>query len=394
MAVVGITSNQPVTGPNPFALGFRPMFLLAGLAGLLLMAIWLLQLAGIIPATVHYPGHYWHSHEMLFGYTAAVIIGFLLTASKNWTGIQTLHGRWLAGLGLLWLVGRILPFLPVSGWLVAIVDLAFLLLAGIAVGYPVVKTRQYRNLVFTPIVLGLWIANLCMQLQFLGIATTAELGSRLATGLVTLLMVIMGTRVIPFFIERGTGGKNRQMKALDIIGNLSVAVWLIAWVAYGDDPLSGSLAGISALLLMIRWAGWHIPDLWRAPLLWILYLGFLFIPLGFTLRLLASLGWYTPGLATHAFTAGAIGCLTLGMMARVALGHTGRPLQHNGLILGSFLLIVPSAVIRLLAGTQQFAEHYSTMLYLSGGFWIAAFLLFVINYFPVLVMARVDGRPG
>ena len=177
MAVVGITTAKPVTGPNPFALGFRPMFLLAGLSGVLLMAVWLLVLAGALPAPTHYPGHYWHSHEMLFGYTVAVITGFLLTASKNWTGIQTLHGKWLAAFSLLWLAGRLAPFLPIPAWSVATIDLAFLLLAGIAVGYPVIKARQFNNLVFTPIVFGLWLANLLMHLQFLDVATTAEIGS-------------------------------------------------------------------------------------------------------------------------------------------------------------------------------------------------------------------------
>jgi uncharacterized protein involved in response to NO len=395
MAVVGITTNKPVTGPNPFALGFRPMFLLAGLSGMLLMALWLLQLAGTLPPPAHYPGHYWHSHEMLFGYTAAVIVGFLLTASRNWTGVPTLHGPWLAGLGLLWLAGRILPFLDsFSGLAVAVVDLAFLLLAGIAIGYPVVKTRQVKNLLFTPIVLGLWTANLLMQLQFLDIAGTAETGSRLGTGLIALLMVVMGTRVIPFFIERGTGGKVLQSKPLDITGNLFVAAWLIVWVLQGDSPVSGVLAAIAALLLLIRWAGWHNAGLWRVSLLWVLYLGFLFIPVGLAMRLGVTLGWMLSSGATHAVTAGAIGSLTIGMMARVALGHTGRPLTHNRLILGSFLLIVPAGLFRLLASTPLYAEHYLFLVTLSGGLWAGAFLLFVINYLPVLIMARVDGRPG
>jgi uncharacterized protein involved in response to NO len=394
MAVVELTTNEPVTGPNPFTLGFRPMFLLAGLSGMLLMLQWLLLLGGLGPAPAHYPGHFWHSHEMLFGYTAAVIVGFLLTASRNWTGIQTLNGVWLAALALLWLAGRLLPFLAAPGWLVATIDLAFLLLAGIAVGYPVIKARQYKNLLFTPIVLGLWVANLLMHLQFLGITQSAGPGSRLAVGLIVLLIVIMGTRVIPFFIERGTGEKVLQSKSLDMAGNFFITAWLVVWVLDAEAPVAGVLAGIAGLLLLIRWARWHNAGLWRVPLLWILYLGFLFIPLGLGLRLAATFGWISPSLASHAFTAGAIGCLTLGMMARVALGHTGRPLEHNGLILSSFLLIVTAAAIRLLAGVPQLAEHYLTLIHVSGGFWITAFLLFVINYLPVLLMARVDGRPG
>jgi uncharacterized protein involved in response to NO len=370
------------------------MFLLAGLSGILLMALWLLILAGIIPAPSYYPGHYWHSHEMLFGYTVAVIAGFLLTASKNWTGIQTLHGKWLAALSLVWLTARVLPFTPAPHEVIAGIDLSFLLAAGIAIGHPVIKTRQFKNMLFTPIVLGLWSGNLLMHLQFLGIAETAEIGSRLGVGLITLLMVIMGTRVIPFFIERGTGGKTRTSTLHDTVGNLFLIAWFISWVAFGDQPVSGIFAAIAALLLVTRWAGWYIGTLWKSPLLWILYLGFLFIPLGLSMRLLTGFELATGSLSTHAFTAGAIGCLTVGMMARVSLGHTGRPLAHNPLILGVFFLIIPAAVTRLLAAIPQFTGHYETLLNLSGLLWIGAFLLFVMNFLPVLVMARVDGRPG
>lgn len=397
MAVVSVTSSKPVKGFQLFALGFRPFFLLAGLSAVVLMSLWLLMLAGWMTTPAYYPGHYWHSHEMLFGYTTAVIVGFLLTASRNWTGVQTLHGKWLAALSLVWLAARILPFTDVATFWIAAVDLSFLLLAGAAVAHPVLRTRQYKNMVFTPIVLGLWTANLLTHLQLLGFSeTTLEAGQRLATALIMMLIVVMGTRVIPFFIERGANvrGLSGRWPGIELVGNMAMALWVATYVIFGDNDISGSIAMVAALLLLIRVLGWYTSEMWEVPMLWILFFGFLWLPIGLAMRFMVTAGWLASSFSTHAFTAGVIGCLTLGMMARVTLGHTGRNITHNNVTVVLFIVALSVPITRLLPAIPFFADKNYSFLHLSGGLWVFAFLLFVLSFGGKLIMARVDGTPG
>ncbi|HBH36164.1 MAG TPA: NnrS family protein, partial [Gammaproteobacteria bacterium] len=171
MALLNINEQQPVMKRFAlFELGFRPFFLLAGISAVVLMSLWLLMWSGWMQRPLYYPDNWWHVHEMLLGYTSVVIVGFLLTASRNWTGVQTLHGAWLAALSGLWVIARILPFTPASGIWIAVIDLLFLFFSGIAVAIPVLRVKQYKNMIFTPIVLGLWVANLLMHLQLLDLA--------------------------------------------------------------------------------------------------------------------------------------------------------------------------------------------------------------------------------
>ena len=396
MAVVPLTTSNKVTGVQLFALGFRPFFLLAGLSGLVLMSLWLLMLANWIAVPAYYPGHYWHSHEMLFGYTVTVIVGFLLTAARNWTGVQTLHGQWLAGLALLWLAGRLLPFFQIGSLWIAIVDLSFLPLAGIAVGYPIHKARQFKNIFFAPMIIGLWLANLLMHLQLLGLTGTLEMGQRLGVALIMMLIVIMGTRVIPFFIERGADvtGLTGKWPAIELVGNMVMALWAATYLIFGDNELSGSFALTAALLLTIRSIGWYAPRLWKVPMAWILYLGFLWVPIGLAMRAMTVIGWTAGTYSTHAFTVGAIGCLTLGMMTRVTLGHIGRQIAHNMLTLVIFITALSMPITRLMPALPMFAAENYFYLHLSGGLWTLAFLLYLVGYGGKLIMARADGAEG
>ncbi|MEN8212887.1 MAG: NnrS family protein [Pseudomonadota bacterium] len=398
MALLNINERQPeVKQFALFELGFRPMFLLAGLSAVVLMSLWLLMWSNWMARPPYYPGNWWHVHEMLLGYTTVVIVGFLLTASRNWTGVQTLHGNWLAALSGLWLLARILPFTPAAGIWIAVVDLAFLLFSGIAVAIPVLRVKQYKNMIFTPIVLGLWIANLLMHLQLLGAASgTAIIGERMALALITLLIMVMGTRVIPFFIEMGTGqqGATRNYPRLEIAGSVVTSAWALYYTFFGIDMISGIAALAAAALLGIRAAGWHIRALWRVPLLWILYLGFWWIPVALLLYFMTAIGWTSASYAIHALTSGAIGIITLGMMSRVILGHTGRELKHTKMLLAAFLFILATPLFRLLPAIPAFAADYYSMIHMAGGFWFLAFLVFVIRYAVMLVKPRVDGRPG
>ncbi len=398
MALLNINEQQPTLKRFAlFELGFRPFFLLAGVSAVVLMSLWLLMWSGWMERPLYYPGNWWHIHEMLMGYTSVVIVGFLLTASRNWTGVQTLHGNWLAALTGLWVIARILPFTPASGTWIAVIDLAFLLFSGIAVAIPVLRVKQYKNMIFTPIVVGLFIANLLMHLQLLGLASdTAIIGQRMAIALIVVLIMVMGTRVIPFFIENGTGqrGATRHYHAVEIAGTVVTCAWALYYTFFGDDLISGSAALVAAVLLAIRAAGWHLNALWRVPLLWILYLGFLWVPIGLLMHFMTAMGWTTSSYAIHALTSGAFGIITLGMMSRVILGHTGRELKHSTALVVAFVFILITPLFRLLPAIPAFAENYYFMIHMAGGFWFLAFLVFVFRYASMLVKPRVDGRPG
>lgn len=381
-------------------LGFRPFFLLAGSAAVVLMVIWITMLAKGRAVGV-YGMINWHAHEMLFGYSVAVIAGFLLTAEKNWTGLQTLYGWRLAVLAMLWLLGRIVPWLPLPGWLIALLDLSFLPLLGLALLRPLLRSSQWQHLIFVVIVLLLFVANVLFHLGYLAPAWhTAGLGIQLGWMTILFLIILMGGRVIPFFIERGTGSivKLRHSRMLDGTGFVAILCWMLATLFASQHAfLVAWLAWLAAALQLLRWWGWHLPAVWRLPMLWILYLGYAWIPLGLFLDGYAMLQGSATSLALHTFTAGAIGMITLGMMARVALGHTGREIQAGPLVITAFVLVTLAAVVRVFGPlwmSTNWHTAYLTVISLAGTLWGLGFLLFVLAYLPILTRARVDQRPG
>lgn len=376
-----------------FNLAFRPFFLTAALAAMLLMGYWLTSFNGATAAHYYGAGLYWHGHEMLFGFSMAVIAGFLLTAVRNWTSIQTLHGPWLAALALVWLVGRLTPFLPLPPLLVATSDLIFLPLLAAAVAWPVLRAGNHRNLVFIGLLGGFFVANLLVHLQLLGITSaTALIGLHAALYLIVVMLLLMGGRVIPFFTERGLGTFEAHRRPW--LERLVVPLALLwALTSALDWQLAAlPLAAANLILHALRQAGWLTARIARVPLLWILHLGYGFVTAGFALQLLAAAGWLSASLALHAFAAGAIGSLTLGMMARVSLGHTGRPLQVPASIVAAFALMLLSGAARVLLPLLPLS--YGTAIQISGGLWILAWLLFLLHYARILIQPRVDGLYG
>ncbi len=370
------------------ALGFRPFFLLAGLFAALALPLWLLTLSAHVPLPPYY-GALWHAHEMLFGFAVAVVAGFLLTATRNWTGIQTLQGSPLAALALLWVAARLLVWLPLPGALIAAVDLAFLPLLALALAVPVTRARQWHNLLFTPILLLMALANGLIHLELLGGPAVAERGLQIMVVLMLVLLALMGGRVIPFFIERAVPGSTvRRFRLLEWGVHASLWALLVAIIWPGGGQWATVAAGAAALLHALRLAGWSCLGLWRVPMLWILWLGYGWIVVGLAL--------YAAGLAgaaLHAWTAGGIGALTLGMMARVALGHTGRLIEPARLTVAAFALINLAVLLRV-AGPLLLPEHYLLWMQLSGLLWATAFLLFSLVYAPILWRPRIDGRDG
>jgi len=385
-----------IKGFAPFALGFRPFFLAAGLSSLLLMLVWLSVLGGTTAST-YYPEMYWHSHEMLFGFVAAVAAGFLLTAVRNWTGIQTLRHTPLALLAALWLLGRLVPLavFQLPGWLIALVDLSFLPVVAVSIAIPVLAKQQKSNYIFSILLLLMAVANLLTHLQYLGLtADTANIGISLMLYLIVALIMVMGGRVIPFFSERGVAGLEVQSwPMIEKLAPYSIAAVALFAPIQPDSIVLVPIALFAAIVHGIRLYGWYGKKIWSVPMVWILQLGYLWLVIGLLLLALVPLALIQREFAVHALTSGGIGLITMGMMARVALGHSGREIAASRMIFWAFVLVSLVPLFRVLL-PLLLPSWYLQSLTLAGGLWCAAFLLFVLVYFPILIRPRVDGRPG
>jgi uncharacterized protein involved in response to NO len=383
--------------PVLFALGFRPFFLLAGFFAIFLVAAWVPVFVGGFAFDTYYGQLGWHSHEMIIGYTSAVVAGFLLTAVRNWTERPTPTGGYLAAMAALWLGGRIMPLFHESlpGWLIALVDLTFLPVVAIGIGVPLVRKNEKRNLVFLLLLAGLFVANLQVHLDLLGYGQQlAGIGVFLGLHIVILLIVIMGGRVIPFFTERALQGVViKRSSVIEWLAPVSALAFLFAELFRADAVIVGACAALAAIVNGVRLASWYTHRFWRVPLLWVLHLGYGWVVAGFCLEAAAAFRAIPPQSTTHAFTAGAIGVLTLGMMARVALGHTGRPLRIGPAMAVAFGLINLSAFLRALPPIW-YPQWFSEFVIFSGALWCIAFIIFVVVYVPILTRPRIDGRAG
>ncbi len=380
-----------------FALGFRPFFLLAGYFAILLMVTWVPTFLGWVAFNTYYGDLGWHSHEMIFGYTCAVVAGFLFTAVHNWTARPTPSGAYLAMLVVLWLGGRILPLFPniFPDWLIALVDLSFLPMVAIGIGVPLARAGEKRNLVFLLIVAVLFIGNLFIHLELLGyVQAVARKGIFLGFYVIILLIVIMGGRVIPFFTERALEGVViKRQPVIEWLAPTSALAFAIAEIFPVYPWIAGACAMLAAIVNGIRLASWYTNRFWYVPLLWVLHLGYGWVVAGFCLEVAAAFHVIPPQFTIHAFTAGGIGVLTLGMMARVALGHTGRPLRVGPAMAIAFALVNLAAAVRALLPVW-YPERLSEFVIFSGTLWSVAFLIFVVVYTPIRTQPRIDGRLG
>ena len=371
--------------------------MLAGIFAVILMALWASAFVTNNPLTTYYGMTGWHSHEMIFGYATAVIAGFLLTAVRNWTEMKTPAGMPLAALSALWLAGRIMPFFPdaLPHWSVALVDLLFLPALALSLAIPLLRSRQKRNLFFIPLFGVFTLANLLVHLEVMGWADGfARAGVFLGLDLIILLIVIMGGRVIPFFTARALSGVSlRHWQWVEWSSIASVIAFMLAELFLPASILVGVTAGLAAGSNGLRLIGWYTKKFWSVPLLWVLHLGYAWIVAGFCLKALAAVGLVPPQLTIHAFTVGGIGVLTLGMMARVSLGHTGRPLRVSKAVAFAFILINLAAAARGITPIF-FLNGFPQLIALSSGLWILSFAIFLEFYTPILIRPRGDGRPG
>ncbi|MDE2028553.1 MAG: NnrS family protein, partial [Candidatus Omnitrophica bacterium] len=363
------------------------------------MSVWMaFYVLGVQMNTVMPPA-IWHGHEMIFGFTMAVVAGFLLTAVINWTGLPTLSGMPLLILFLLWLSGRVLAFLPrpFPIWPMTLSDTLFLLYLSVAVIRPIAAVKQWKqSAVFSKLILVL-LAGLIFHMALSRFYTDVEQKTLLfAVYVITSLIMTIGRRVMPFFIERGVGYpvtlKNNVMldrASLILLTAFTVIDVFLKW------PLVVSV--ICALLVIVhtlRLSGWYTQGIWKKPLLWVLFAGYVFIICGFFLKIFEPWDHQCGDSALHAFTAGGIGIFTLGMMARVSWGHTGRNLAEPPRVLPlMFACIILSAFIRTFPPLLN-GSPYVLWIGISQVLWIAAFSLFVIFYFRVLTSPRPDGKRG
>ena len=396
MVTMKIQQPQPaVTGYTPFALGFRPFFLAAAFFSVILFPLWLgLFWQGENIANYYQDSLGWHRHEMIYGYTMAVIAGFLLTAVTNWTNQPTPSGAPLALLFLLWLCARIMPLFNAPDILIAVIDLLFAPLLALIIALPTWRSRQHSNQIFPFILILIGAANTATHLELLGFTTQGlTQANQTAPFLMLWILIIMAGRVIPFFIERATQGFQRR--SWKMIETLSPATLLLLMAAqfFTNPSLISLAAALAAVVHLIRLTGWYSHQLWREPLIWVLWLGYLWLVIGFALHALAVQGVIPLNLALHAYFVGALGVLTLGMMARVALGHSGRKmhLTHRAMSY-AFVMLNIAAVCRVFIPLLPL-DYYWT-LGLAGTLWCIAFIIFLWFYTPILLKARVDGQPG
>ncbi|GAB4357577.1 MAG: NnrS family protein [Methylohalobius crimeensis] len=376
-----------------FAYPFRIFFLSVGIWAFLSVPLWLGMLTGSIDLPLAMPALYWHQHEMLFGFLNPAIAGFLLTAVCVWTQTDRIHGSPLFVLWLIWLAGRVFctlgAQLPV--WLVNGVDLAFLPLVMLDAGYRIWYPRQSRQLVILVMLGLLW----SMQAGFVLAPGFSFAAGALITA--TALMLVVGGRITPAFsgnwlrMQGGNPDAIRVHPGLEKLLLASMAL-LLAAVLLDFKPVVtviAPIAGAASLLRLWLWRGWRVRS---EPLLWILHLSLLWIPVALFLLAGGAAGWIPSTAWVHAAAVGAMGGLILGVMSRVALGHTGRPLILPAGMVTAFALVQAAAGLRLLTAVQIFPWRPGILI--SGGCWIAAFAIFVWRYAPILARPRADGQPG
>ena len=384
-------------------LGFRPFFASAMMMGVLGIFMWMiLYFTGWTLPAIQYPIIQWHAHEMVFGYGTAIAAGFLLTAIRNWTGLQTIQNKPLLILFLLWTSARILPFvLPYSMlWLLALIDLGFNLFLAIATTLPIYKARQWNNSAFPGKMILLLIANALFYLGLLGVWSAAlHIGLYAGFYIIVALIFTLGRRVIPFFIQNGVdyAFTAKNWKWLDISNLFLLLFFALADIAddYYTIPYLTALLAVALLILnSIRLYGWYTHGIWQKTLLWSLYIGYAWLVFGFLLKVLMAFLPISPFLAIHAFAYGGVGLITIGMMARVSLGHTGRNVFDPPKILSwVYSLLAIGAVVRVIFPLFN-TSLYQWWIGIAQGLWIVAFALLLFTYLPMFIKPRIDGRPG
>lgn len=380
--------------------GFRPFFFLSALSAVIALAVWLLELTGIGGLESIFLGLEWHMHEMLFGFAVAAAAGFLLTAIPSWTGRPPVRGILLSLLVLLWLAGRIA--VAFSGWIggvaAAVIDLAFLAALAAVVSREIVAGGNWRNLPMVVALLTLLMANGLMHAEALGDLETSGSGWRLAVATLTVLITLIGGRIVPNFIrnwlvKRPAGPLPAPFGLFDRFTLVATVVAFAIWLILpGGDAACVALA-VAAGLNFIRLVRWQGHRTFADPLLLVLHVGWAWVPIGLALLAVAQRAetMVSESTAVHALAVGAFGTMILAVMTRATLGHTGRMLAAGPSTVTVYVLVTIAALARVAAGIWPEA---GLLLWVAGGAWMAAFGGFLGVYGPMLLRPRLDGRPG
>jgi uncharacterized protein involved in response to NO len=387
----------PRLRPEPIALlsyGFRPFFLGAALWACIAMVLWVGLLSGWWSFAIGYGAIAWHAHEFLFGYIAAVMTGFLLTAIPNWTGGLPLQGVPLLALFLLWLAGRVAMLL--TDWIgtsaAAIIDCAYLITVTAVIAREIVAGSNWRNLRVAVLVALTAIANVVFQAEVL-ISAAPNYGLRLAVAAIVALIMVVGGRVTPSFTSNWLTRQGSQHRPAPFnrfdIGSIAIgAVALIAWIAAPDWYGAAALLFVMAIAQAARLARWTGARTWPEPILFVLHLAYAFVPLG-AFILSISILWprIVPASgALHAWTTGAMGLMTLAIMTRASLGHTGRDMSSSPATVAIYGTMLVAALARIAA--PLLPAFYYQMLLTAGAAWFLAFAVFVLTYGPMLVRPK------
>lgn len=389
---------RPKAGLAVLSGGFRPFFLLASLWAALAMVLWLGMLAGRAPVATAFDPFAWHAHEFMFGYVGAVVAGFVLTAVPNWTRRPPLRGLPLALLVGLWLAGRaavaLSALLPWQA--VALTDLSLPLALLLFLAREVIRARNWRNLPVIGLIGAFGAANAVFHLEAAASGPAHDgLGLRLGLATTLMLIVLIGGRIIPAFTRNWLSARGatrlpapfaRADAAVLALTALSLAVFVVAPGAAALAWLMPA-AAVAHLWRLSRWCGWQVRT---EPLLWVLHLAYLGLALGFAAETAARAALLAPAAALHLWLAGAIGLMTLGVMCRATLGHTGHPLRAGPATTIIFLAAAASTLARLVAGN---AGDPLPWLQLSAALWVLAFGGFFLAYAPALLAPRPSPSP-
>jgi len=376
-------------GPALFSFGFRPFFLMASIWSALTVPLWLLSFLSIGEGWAAIFTRDWHVHEMLFGYTAAVIVGYMTIAGANWTGHYPVAGRPIVVLAVLWLAGRaaMLAY-PILGVAAAIIDAAFLVLFSLALWREQLAATNSRVLAPSIVITLLAIANIGFHAR-MSLPGLGPISERMTIGLITFLIVLMGGRLVPSF-TRNWMAQNKitpqpaPYGRFDMTVLAATAAGIAAWIVLPDALISGTIltvAGIGLLVRLLRWRGWVAI---RDGMVLILHLAYFWCALGIALLGVSIVfpDEVPSSAAIHALTTGAIGVMTLAVMTRTSLSHTGRERRANSGTLLIYVLINLAALTRTLA--PFVTPAYEELLLLSAICWSMAFGLFALVYGPML----------
>lgn len=378
-----------------FDLAFRPLFLGGSLFSLAAVLIWAGLFSGHLSLDVFGGSFWWHTHEMLFGFVCAIIMGFLLTAVQNWTSQKSINHLPLAALVLLWLSARLALLFPsaLPTWFVSVLDISFIPVAAFFFVRPIIKVKLWRNLIFLPLLVALTLANIAMHYAVHAQDFSVILpASKTAVLLVAMIMSIMGGRVMPMFTANGTGTprvKDINWLEKSALGTLLLVIIFNSGLISIPNIMNALLLFTAAIFHYIRVLRWRFWVTLRTPLVWSLHLSYSFIPTGLLLFGISQISdAINTSQAIHAITVGAMGMMILSMISRVSLGHTGRAIKVGKVMTSAFILLLLAALVRVFG--QLFIDDYIFVIISSAVLWAIAYTCFVALYTPILIKKRVS----